>query len=107
MKIGLMFDNNGEVEKYLHPMFITETWDKIYFDNDGKMLPEPKLTFQQKRRLVMSNITTEEIESCKHLIKLARKWSLETGVPINYVITTEEHDQWKSLIKITEIVADV
>lgn len=102
-----MFDNNGEVEKYLHPMFITETWDKIYFDNEGKILPEPKLTFQQKRRLVMSNINTEEIKTCKPIIKLARKWSLETGVPMNYVITPEEWEQWKTLIKITEIVANI
>lgn len=107
MKIGLMFDNNGEVEKYLHPMFITETWDKVYFDNEGKMLPEPKLTFQQKRRLVMSNITTEEIETCKHLIQLARKWSLKTGVPTEHVLTPEEWEQWKRLIKITEIVSNI
>ena len=102
-----MFDNNGEVEKYLHPMFITETWDKVYFDNEGKMLPEPKLTFQQKRRLVMSNITTEKIETCKHLILLARKWSLKTGVPINYVCTYDEVKNWKKLIHITEIISDI
>lgn len=102
-----MFDDNQEVEKYLHPMLITETWDKIYFDNEGKMLTEPKLTFQQKRRLVMSNITTEEIETCKPFITLSRKWSLKTGVPTKYIVTPEEWEQWKTLIKITKIVTDL
>lgn len=99
-----MFDNNQEVENYLHPMLITETWCN---KDLTKNLYDCGLTFQQKRRLVMSNITDEMFETCKHLISTAKNWSLKTGVPTKYVVTPEEWEQWKTLIKITEIVADI
>lgn len=125
MKLGIMFENNLELNEKLAVNYIAETWinypkpfselsfdlqkelkkqgvNEYNFDNREITLNMLPLTVQI--RLKKLGYTKQQFDDCKHLINKAKQWVLKTGLPRNYVIDSVEFAQWEMLLAFTNIV---
>lgn len=128
MKAGIMFEDNTELEKRLSVSFIAETWCKYpssfedlsveeqekleaqgidEYDYDNREITLDMLPFSAQRRLKELGYTTEQFDACKYLIRRAKRWALETGLPYKYVMDSKELGHWKWLLAFTRVVANV
>ncbi len=126
MKTGIMFEDNDELNKKLCINFIAETWcnyppsfedlpvreqeeleaqgvDAYGYDN--RELTLDMLPLRAQRDLKARGFTAEQFDDCKYLIRRAKRWAFETGLPHNYVMDTKELGHWGWLLAFTQIVA--
>ncbi len=96
MKIGIMVETSRELDKIAPVDFIAETLCDIDSFDD--------LRFSQKRKLKEYGYTAEKFNSFMPLAKIAKRWSLITGVPYKYVFDAHEIAQWEELTNICQII---
>lgn len=101
MKIGIIFENQRELEEKLHPAIIATTWAGMNMDS----LYDSNLHLHRKFFLKSQGVDENMFNTCKHLITTAKNWNYK-GTPNGTCVSVEEYNQWEILFHITQLLVE-